>query len=293
MVPTDLLFTACSACFLVESRTTSPEWPYPQWARPSLQLLINKMLYRLAHSPVLWRNFLSWGSFPSDDYSLSQVDTPLASMPWIRNVQVTYVRKALSSLPVILPTPKLNREFMELARKPRSPGGPSTITKASQFNAILLCSSSHLTPGRNNWPCFYHCTSTLGQLNSPSIRIRLGIMWAHYFVITLVWFGDVFQLLVTFKQGSHPVSSRDVLLLSAEIMLSVACSQLVCLGPSEMEQNGQVWVCKPLLRCTVIPDLRDSTVGIPLVPAQAFSPKGDILSLVLGTPVCSPCTSSP
>jgi hypothetical protein len=37
-------------------------------------LITKKMPYRFAESPVLGRNFLNWGSFLSDDFSMFQVD---------------------------------------------------------------------------------------------------------------------------------------------------------------------------------------------------------------------------
>jgi hypothetical protein len=37
------------------------------------------MAYKLACSEILWRQFLSWSSFLSDDYCLSQADIKLAS----------------------------------------------------------------------------------------------------------------------------------------------------------------------------------------------------------------------
>jgi hypothetical protein len=58
-----LFLMACSACFLIEPRTTCPGMAPPTmgWALPH-QSLIKKMPYRLAHSPLL-RHFLTW-DFP-------------------------------------------------------------------------------------------------------------------------------------------------------------------------------------------------------------------------------------
>jgi hypothetical protein len=58
------------------------EWYHPQGAGPCLIITNNKMLYRLAYSQVLWKNFLSWG-FPFSEYfSLCQVDiNPASTMP--------------------------------------------------------------------------------------------------------------------------------------------------------------------------------------------------------------------
>ena len=70
---------ACSACLLIEPRTTSPGVVSPTmcWtlSHPSL---IKKMSYKHVYSPVLWRRFLNWGSFLSDDFSLCQVDIKLS-----------------------------------------------------------------------------------------------------------------------------------------------------------------------------------------------------------------------
>ena len=68
MLLTGLLCRACSACFLIEPRTTSlgmaPRPSYP-WS------LIEKMHY----SWISWRHFLKGGSFFCDNSSLCQVDT--------------------------------------------------------------------------------------------------------------------------------------------------------------------------------------------------------------------------
>lgn len=57
----DLLLMAFSACFLLELRTTCPgvEPPTVSWALP-YQLLIEKMLHRLAYCRILWRCFLCY-----------------------------------------------------------------------------------------------------------------------------------------------------------------------------------------------------------------------------------------
>jgi hypothetical protein len=72
MLLTGLLPLACSACFLVEPKTTSPgiappimAWALPPWS------LIEEMPY----SWISWRNFLKGGSFLCDNSSLCQVDT--------------------------------------------------------------------------------------------------------------------------------------------------------------------------------------------------------------------------
>jgi hypothetical protein len=50
--------TACSACFLIEPRTTRPGiTPLPMgWALPR-QALVKKMPHRLAHSPAFRKAF--------------------------------------------------------------------------------------------------------------------------------------------------------------------------------------------------------------------------------------------
>lgn len=56
---TGLYFVACSACFLLESRTTRSEIAPPamDWVHLN-QPLTRKMFYRLVCSPVLWSIFL-------------------------------------------------------------------------------------------------------------------------------------------------------------------------------------------------------------------------------------------
>ena len=71
----------CSACFLTEEPwTIGPEMtpPIMRWALPS-KLLINKMPCRLMYILTLWRRFLNWGFFLSDDFSFCQVDIKPAS----------------------------------------------------------------------------------------------------------------------------------------------------------------------------------------------------------------------
>jgi hypothetical protein len=81
MLLTGLLIMACSACFLIEPRTTSPRMASPTmgWALPN-QSLIKKMPYSLACSPILWRHVLNWSSLLSDDSSLCKVGIKLASI---------------------------------------------------------------------------------------------------------------------------------------------------------------------------------------------------------------------
>ena len=57
---------ACSACFLIEPRTTSSKMAPPTvgWALPHLALV-----EEMPHSWISWRHFLNRGSFLSDDSS--------------------------------------------------------------------------------------------------------------------------------------------------------------------------------------------------------------------------------
>ena len=71
---TGLLPLACSACFLIEPKTTSLGWHHPQWALPPWSL-IEKTPYRW----ISWRHFLKRGSFLCDNSSLCQVDTKVAN----------------------------------------------------------------------------------------------------------------------------------------------------------------------------------------------------------------------
>jgi hypothetical protein len=61
-----LLLLACLACFFIAHRTTSPGMvpPILDWAL-LLQSPTKKVHYRLVHSPILWRCFLTYESlFP-------------------------------------------------------------------------------------------------------------------------------------------------------------------------------------------------------------------------------------
>ena len=70
MLFTGLLPLACSACFHIEPKTTSPEM-VPHTMGPLLWSLIEKMSY----SWISWRHFPNWSSFLCDNFSLCQVDT--------------------------------------------------------------------------------------------------------------------------------------------------------------------------------------------------------------------------
>ena len=94
---------ACSACSLIETKTTSPEMAPPTRGPPPHWSLIEKMSY----SWILWRHFPKWSSFLCDNSSLCQVDTKVAStgptslfssvqwhiilsfLMWLRKVQVS------------------------------------------------------------------------------------------------------------------------------------------------------------------------------------------------------------
>jgi len=63
---------ACSACFLIEPKTTSPKmlqstmgWTLPPWS----------LVEKISYSWVSWRHFLNWDCFFCDNSSLCQVDT--------------------------------------------------------------------------------------------------------------------------------------------------------------------------------------------------------------------------
>ena len=66
-----LFLIACSACFLIQPRTTSPGMASPimDWV-PSHQSLRKKM----PNSWMLWRPFLNWDSFLLDNSSLCRVE---------------------------------------------------------------------------------------------------------------------------------------------------------------------------------------------------------------------------
>jgi hypothetical protein len=67
---TGLLPIACSACFLIEPKTTSPEMVLPVRS-PLPWSLIEKMPY----SWISWRHFLKGGSLLCDNSRLCQADT--------------------------------------------------------------------------------------------------------------------------------------------------------------------------------------------------------------------------
>jgi hypothetical protein len=79
---TGLLLIASSACFPIKLNPISPGMAPSTKGLPSPQSLIKKVFYRPSYSMLLWRHFLNWGSFLSDDSSLGQVDIKLFSMPY-------------------------------------------------------------------------------------------------------------------------------------------------------------------------------------------------------------------
>jgi hypothetical protein len=64
---TGLLPMACSACFLIQLRSSSPGMA--GWVRPH-----GSLTEKMPYSCISWRHFLPWDSFLSDDFSLCQVD---------------------------------------------------------------------------------------------------------------------------------------------------------------------------------------------------------------------------
>jgi hypothetical protein len=70
MLLTGLLPLACSACFFIEPKSTSPGME-PTTMGPPAWSLIEKMPY----SWISWRHFLKGSSFLCDNSSLCQVDT--------------------------------------------------------------------------------------------------------------------------------------------------------------------------------------------------------------------------
>ena len=70
MFLTGLLPLACSACTLIEPKSTSPEM-VPLTRGPPPWSLIEKM----PHSCISWRHFPNWSYFLCDNSSLCQVDT--------------------------------------------------------------------------------------------------------------------------------------------------------------------------------------------------------------------------
>ena len=73
-----LLSMACSACLLIEPRTTSPGMAPPTmgWALPHWSLI-----EEIPYNWISWRHFLNWGSLFYDDSSLCEVDIQNQSAP--------------------------------------------------------------------------------------------------------------------------------------------------------------------------------------------------------------------
>lgn len=69
-----LLLIAWSVCFLIKSRTIRQEMALftVGWA------LTHQVIKKMSYSQIIWRYFLNWGSFLTDDFSLCQTDIKLA-----------------------------------------------------------------------------------------------------------------------------------------------------------------------------------------------------------------------
>ena len=63
---TGLLSLACSACFLIKPKTTSPEMVPPTRGPPPL---IWSLIEKMPYSWISWRHFLNWSSFLCDNSS--------------------------------------------------------------------------------------------------------------------------------------------------------------------------------------------------------------------------------
>jgi hypothetical protein len=75
MLLTGLLPLACSACFLIEPKTTSPGWQHPQGTLPPL--ITN---WEMPYSWISWRHFLKGGSFLYGNSSLCQPASTVVKM---------------------------------------------------------------------------------------------------------------------------------------------------------------------------------------------------------------------
>ena len=74
-------FLACSACFLIRHRKTSPGIELHRRGWVSLhQSLMKKMPWRLAQAWFFWKHFLNWSSLLSDTFSLCQADIKVFSI---------------------------------------------------------------------------------------------------------------------------------------------------------------------------------------------------------------------
>jgi hypothetical protein len=70
MLLTGLLPLACSGCFLIEPKTTSPGMASPTRGPPPWS-----PTKKVPHSWISWRHFPNWSSFLCNNSSLCQVDT--------------------------------------------------------------------------------------------------------------------------------------------------------------------------------------------------------------------------
>jgi hypothetical protein len=83
---TGLLPMACTACFLIEARTTNLRMAHLQWTGPFPINHGHKIVLQVPHSLILWRHFLNWGPLLSNDFILCQVDIKLFSTHWVFEV---------------------------------------------------------------------------------------------------------------------------------------------------------------------------------------------------------------
>ena len=70
MLVTGLLPLACSVCFLIEPKTTSPEM-----VLPTRGLFPWSLIEKMPYSCISWGHLPNWSSFLCDNSSLCQVDT--------------------------------------------------------------------------------------------------------------------------------------------------------------------------------------------------------------------------
>jgi hypothetical protein len=148
MFLTGLLPLACSACSLIESKTTSPEMVPP--TRGSSPLITKRM----PHSWISWRHFPNWSSFLCDKSSLCQVDTKLASTPGVSNHKTTPRGKKWGTSPkaVVLWPP---HEYLSLHTHSHTHSWKvkwKRVMKTSSF-LFFLCSGSIISA---QWKLFLH-----------------------------------------------------------------------------------------------------------------------------------------
>ena len=206
MLLTALLPLACSACFLIEPRTTSL-WmaPLPMgWTLPPCSL-IEKMPY----SWISGRHFLRGGSFLCENSSLCQVDTQNQSVqPQCMEPSNFYLQLPVFSLPFLFLSLPLS---VSCLLPPSSPSLKCRPLTHNTYPLHCVCTAPSLTQAGSLLLSWKTSVQTLLLLNSNlplrSLKISANQYLQNFSPVALLTFFNIGQVLFLSSPFKLPLLS--------------------------------------------------------------------------------------